>query len=78
MGAACWNVWDVTSYRLQSVMAKAFLDIDIGDADKHASEVAGCDFALLHPTPAAYSSSLGTQLCARGGTGVTKNPNPKP
>jgi hypothetical protein len=49
-------------------MAKAFLDIDIGDADKHASEVAGCDVA---PTPPdTRSVLLARSLCARGATVV--------
>ena len=32
-------------------MAKVFLDIDIGDADAHASEVAGCACAACRPVP---------------------------
>ena len=58
-------------------MAKAFLDIDIGDADKHASEVAGCDVA---PTPPDTRSVLLARSLVHAGRPWSdgRRPNPKP
>jgi hypothetical protein len=59
-------------------MAKAFLDIDIGDADKHASEVAGCYVA---PTPPGARSVLLARSLVHAGkqqTGLRAALNPKP
>jgi hypothetical protein len=53
-------------------MAKAFLDIDIGDADQHASEVAGCD---VTPAPSDARTVLlpsgHAAWCTRGDRGHT-------